>query len=106
MQFSTRRRGGAAKTVRVPALRLCGLRKQFGENVVVDEFGLEVARGRVVELVGPRGGGKPPPPARAAGLLPPDEGSVEIFGVDVWDKPAEAKAPIGVLLDETSVPSA
>jgi len=105
MHFSIRHHNGSATTGRVPALRMRGLRKQFGDTVVVDGFTLDVPRGCVFELVGPSGAGKSTVVDMVAGLLPPDEGRIDVFGLDVWDEPAGASALTGVLLDQTSVPA-
>src|SRR5699024_8446569 len=40
----------------------------------------------------------------AVGLLRPDEGTARLFGVDVWERPNEAKSLVGVLPDGLSVP--
>ncbi|MGE3961603.1 MAG: amino acid ABC transporter ATP-binding protein [Dehalococcoidia bacterium] len=42
----------------LPAVRLRGLRKAFGENVVLRGIDLDVARGEVVCILGPSGSGK------------------------------------------------
>jgi len=106
MHFSTRRhRGGRAVAGRIPALRMSTLRKQFGDTVVVDDFTLEVPRGCVFELIGPSGAGKSTVAYMAAGLLPPDAGSVDIFGLDVWEAPDCANMLVGLLPDESSAPS-
>lgn len=77
----------------VAAVEITGLRKQFGDQVVVDDFALTVASGSITGLVGR---GKTTVLAMVAGVLPPDEGSVRVFGVDVWsDRPhAMASTPL------------
>ena len=64
-----------------PAVEISGLGKQFGDDKVVDGFALTVSSGRITGLVGR---GKTTVLAMVAGVLPPDEGSVRVFGVDVW----------------------
>jgi ABC-2 type transport system ATP-binding protein len=88
----------------VPALRLVGLSKSFGEKAAVDGIDLLVPAGSFFGLVGPNGAGKTTSLSMAVGLLRPDGGRAEIFGVDVWSEPARAKALMGVLPDGLSMP--
>ncbi|WP_296495623.1 ATP-binding cassette domain-containing protein, partial [Rhodoferax sp.] len=39
-------------------IEIQGLRKQFGDNVVLRDVSMHVAQGQVVALVGPSGSGK------------------------------------------------
>jgi ABC-2 type transport system ATP-binding protein len=87
-----------------PAMWLFGLRKVFGRKVAVDQLDLAVPRGSFFGLVGPNGAGKTTALSMAVGLLRPDAGGAEIFGVDVWNAPERAKALVGVLPDGLSVP--
>ncbi|NGO70081.1 ABC transporter ATP-binding protein [Streptomyces boncukensis] len=87
-----------------PALRLTGLRKEFGDNVAVRHVDLTVPRGSFFGLVGPNGAGKTTALSMAVGLLRPDGGRCEVFGADVWSDPVEAKTLLGVLPDGLSMP--
>jgi ABC-2 type transport system ATP-binding protein len=87
-----------------PALRLIGLSKTFGDKRAVDHVDLEVPGGSFFGLVGPNGAGKTTSLSMAVGLLRPDAGRAEIFGVDVWSDPVRAKAMIGVLPDGLGLP--
>jgi ABC-2 type transport system ATP-binding protein len=80
------------------------LRKQFGTTKAVDDVNLEVPPGSFFGLVGPNGAGKTTALSMAVGLLRPDGGGARIFGVDVWARPEEAKAMVGVLPDGLSIP--
>ncbi|RJQ80517.1 ABC transporter ATP-binding protein [Pseudonocardiaceae bacterium YIM PH 21723] len=86
------------------ALRLTGLYKGFGGPWVVDDVHLDVPPGSFFGLVGPNGAGKTTTLSMAVGLLRPDGGQAQIFGVDVWADPARAKAAVGVLPDGLAVP--
>jgi ABC-2 type transport system ATP-binding protein len=44
----------AASTTR-PALRIAGLRKTFGDKVVLDGIDLDIAEGTIFALLGPNG---------------------------------------------------
>jgi ABC-2 type transport system ATP-binding protein len=87
-----------------PALRFSGLFKQFGDTVAVDHIDLIVPRGSFFGLVGPNGAGKTTSLSMAVGLLRPDGGTAEIFGLDVWSEPIGAKSLIGVLPDGLALP--
>jgi ABC-2 type transport system ATP-binding protein len=87
-----------------PALRLIGLSKTFGDKRAVDHVDLAVPRGSFFGLVGPNGAGKTTSLSMAVGLLRPDAGRAEIFGVDVWSDPVRAKELIGVLPDGLGLP--
>ncbi|MEO3925983.1 ABC transporter ATP-binding protein [Micromonosporaceae bacterium B7E4] len=86
------------------ALRLAGLTKRFGDTTAVDSVALTVPAGSFFGLVGPNGAGKTTSLSMAVGLLRPDAGRAEIFGVDVWRDPIEAKRQVGVLPDGLAFP--
>jgi ABC-2 type transport system ATP-binding protein len=68
----------------VPAqflVRARGLTRRFGSRTAVEALSFDVARGEVVALLGPNGAGKTTTMRMLAGLLAPDEGSVEFEGV-------------------------
>lgn len=83
----------------VPALRLRGLTKRFGERLAVAGLDLDVPRGSFYGFVGPNGAGKTTSLSMATGLLRPDQGLAEVGGLDVWARPLEAKRRMGVLAD-------
>jgi ABC-2 type transport system ATP-binding protein len=81
----------------VPAVRVRGLWKRFGEQIAVAGIDLELPAGRFIGLVGPNGAGKTTTLSMVTGLLRPDQGGVEVVGHDVWRDPAAVKARIGIL---------
>jgi ABC-2 type transport system ATP-binding protein len=82
-----------------PALRLRGLRKSFGRPAV-DGIDLEVRRGELYALLGPNGAGKTTTLRMVTGLLAPDEGQVEVLGIDMARDPAAAKRGMAYLPDD------
>jgi ABC-type multidrug transport system ATPase subunit len=80
-------------------LRLTGLVKRFDDKTAVAGIDLEISAGSFFGIVGPNGAGKTTTLSMVTGLLPPDAGTVELNGVDVWADPVIAKRKMGVLPD-------
>lgn len=76
-------------------LTLAGITKRYGARTAVDRLSLSVARGEVLGLLGPNGAGKTTTMHIAAGLLPPDAGTVDLDG---RGSPADAqvRARLGI----------
>ena len=85
-----------------PALRLSALRKSFGK-AAVDGLDLSVRPGEFYALLGPNGAGKTTTLRMIAGLLAPDSGGVEVFGVDALGDPVAAKQIVAWLPDEPMI---
>jgi phospholipid/cholesterol/gamma-HCH transport system ATP-binding protein len=62
---------------------LQGVRKAFGERVVLDGIDLEVGAGETMVVIGYSGSGKSVLLKTIVGLLPPDAGSVRVDGEEV-----------------------
>ncbi len=71
-----------------PALALRDLRKTF-TKAAVDGLNLTVRAGEFYALLGPNGAGKTTTLRMVAGLLPPDSGEIDVFGVDAAWLPDE-----------------
>ena len=67
---------------------------------VVDDLDLSVRPGELYALLGPNGAGKTTTLRMVAGLLPPDAGSIDIFGIDALADPIAAKRITAWLPDE------
>lgn len=74
-----------------------GLCRHFGDRVAVREINLELKHGEVLGFLGPNGAGKTTIMRMLTGNLAPSAGSIEICGIDLLDKPLDAKARIGYL---------
>jgi len=81
------------------ALRIRGLCKSFTRPAVA-ELDLSIDAGEFYGLLGPNGAGKTTTLRMVVGLLKPDTGSVEIFGVDALNNPLAAKRMIAWVPDE------
>ena len=78
------------------AISVRGLRKSFGEQVVLDAIDFEVAEGTVFALLGPNGAGKTTTIHILSTLLPADAGAVLVMGHDVAREPEAVRALIGL----------
>jgi len=61
-----------------------GLVKRFGSRNAVNGVDLHVGRGSICGFLGPNGAGKSTTLGMVVGVLPPDAGSVQVDGRDVW----------------------
>ena len=66
-----------------PAIRLTGLRKQFGDITAVDGIDLDIADGEFFSMLGPSGSGKTTVLRMIAGFEAPTAGTIALGGVDV-----------------------
>jgi ABC-2 type transport system ATP-binding protein len=78
------------------AIRVAGLRKSYGAQLVLDGIDLQVAEGTVFALLGPNGAGKTTMVQILSTLITADGGEVQIAGHDVAREPDAVRAVIGV----------
>jgi ABC-type Na+ transport system ATPase subunit NatA len=79
-----------------PAITAIGLRKSFGDQVVLDGIDLHVPEGTVFSLLGPNGAGKTTTVQILSTLIGADGGVVRIAGHDLAREPDSVRAAIGV----------
>ncbi len=87
-----------------PAVRCRGLVKRYNDVVAVNGLDVEVGRGDCFGLLGPNGAGKTTTIEILQGLLPPDEGSVELLGLTWQRNERELRQRLGTQLQETKLP--
>jgi ABC-2 type transport system ATP-binding protein len=80
----------------IQAVTTRGLRKSFGDHVVLDGIELDVAEGTIYALLGPNGSGKTTTVQILSTLLAPDAGTVRVAGHDLTTEPDKIRAAIGV----------
>jgi putative spermidine/putrescine transport system ATP-binding protein len=68
-------------------VRLSGIRRTFGDVVAIENLDLDIAEGEFFTMLGPSGSGKTTTLRVIAGFEQPDEGHVELEGVDVTRVP-------------------
>jgi ABC-2 type transport system ATP-binding protein len=77
-------------------IAVSGLRKAFGDKVVLDGIDFDVAAGSVFSMLGPNGAGKTTTVNVLTTLLKADAGTVRVAGHDVATETREVHAAIGV----------
>jgi phospholipid/cholesterol/gamma-HCH transport system ATP-binding protein len=90
-----------------PAIRVTGLRKSFGERVVLDGVDLDVGHGEALTVLGRSGTGKSVLLKLIIGLQKPDSGSIEIGGQDIarlsLDGLNEVRKKLGFLFQQAAL---
>ena len=84
-------------------IRLNHLTKHYGKFTAVDNVDLVVPNGELFGFLGPNGAGKTTTFRMIAGILRPTSGTVEIGGIDIAERPLEAKARLGFIPDRPFV---
>ena len=79
-----------------PAIAATGVRKSYGDHLVLGGVELNVAEGTVFALLGPNGSGKTTTVRILSTLIPADAGTVTVAGHDVRTQAQEVRAAIGV----------
>ena len=80
-------------------IELIDLTKRYGRTLAVDRLSLSVPHGEIFGFIGPNGAGKTTTIRMMGGTLAPTEGRVVIDGIDMADRPEEAKRRIGFIPD-------
>ena len=86
-------------------LSATGLEKSYRKRKVVSSLSLSIESGEVVGLLGPNGAGKTTAFYMIVGLVPCDDGKIELDGEDITRLPMHARARrgLGYLPQEASV---
>lgn len=70
-------------------LEVRNLVKKFDSFTAIDDISFEVEEGQILGFLGPNGAGKSTTIYCLLGLIVPDQGSIRIFGKDVFKKRSE-----------------
>ena len=71
-----------------------GVSRTFGKNRVLDHASFEIARGEIVSILGASGSGKSVTLKTINGLIPPDEGKVNVLGHPVNELSEDELSPM------------
>ena len=85
-----------------PVARLADAVKRYGPFTALDGVDLVLRRGELLALLGPNGAGKSTSIGLLLGLIRPDAGRAELFGLD--PQRIEARRRIGVMLQSAALP--
>ncbi len=77
-----------------PKIKLTNVHKKFGKKIVLDGVNLEVAAGESLVIIGGSGSGKSVTIKTVLGLITPDQGTIEVDGVDVTHMSFKERAPM------------
>jgi ABC-2 type transport system ATP-binding protein len=78
------------------AVSVTGLRKAYGEKVVLDDVDLTIGQGEVFALLGPNGAGKTTIVRILSTLIPADAGTATVMGYDLRGEAGALRGVIGV----------
>ncbi|HEU5243512.1 MAG TPA: ABC transporter ATP-binding protein [Gaiellaceae bacterium] len=92
------------KSAGAPAVRLSGIRRVYGDVVAVAGIDLDIGAGEFFTLLGPSGSGKTTTLRVIAGFERPDNGRVELQGVDVTNVAPAQRAVNTVFQDYALFP--
>jgi len=83
-----------------PTIQCIGLKKTFGNKLVLQDIGFSINEGHILALVGPNGAGKTTLLKILASLIIPTRGKALVCGHDVIRDPIQAKRKIGFVPSE------
>ena len=85
------------------AVKLSGVTKRYGDIIAIDYLSLDVKSGEVLGLLGPNGSGKSTTLKMILGLVKPDSGIINVFGMNVQEHPVEVKRLIGYVPESPTI---
>jgi len=81
-------------------IELINVNKSYNGTVkAVDDLTLAVPEGQIVGFLGPNGAGKTTTIKIITGILNADSGSITINGIDIKERPLDAKKQFGFVPD-------
>jgi ABC-type multidrug transport system ATPase subunit len=87
----------------IPMISISEIYKDFGNVIALDGFSLEVEPG-IFGLIGPNGAGKTTLIRILLGLIKPDVGKAQIFGLNVAENSLGIRRRIGILHEKPAFP--
>lgn len=87
----------------MPLLELAHLQKSYGPVKALEDLSLEVPEGCLYGLLGPNGAGKTTTLRILATLLAPDQGTVQVAGIDALQDPRSVRCLMGYVAQEVAI---
>ncbi len=87
-----------------PIVDIRRVSRRFGDKMALDELSLTVPRGGVFGLIGGNGAGKTTLIKHILGLLKPQQGTVQVFGMNPVENPVGTLGRIGYLSEDRDLP--
>ena len=87
----------------LPAIRVSGLTKRFGEVLAVNDIGFQVNNGELFGFLGPNGAGKTTTINMLTGLAKLDAGKINIGGIECTGNTKAAQHLTGIVPDESNL---
>jgi ABC-2 type transport system ATP-binding protein len=84
-------------------VKVKSLRKTYGKTIAVENMSFEVYEGEIFGMVGPNGAGKTTTIECIEGLRQPDEGDIEVLGLDPKKDEHDLRERIGVQLQTSAL---
>ncbi len=85
------------------AIRVDGLRREFGDTVAVDDLSFAVEEGELFGLLGPNGAGKSTLIGMCCTLVRPTAGSATVNGYDIRTERGAVRGSIGIVFQEPAL---
>ena len=85
-----------------PKVTVQNLKKRYGSVEAARGVSFEIRDGEIFGLIGPNGAGKTTTVECIIGLREPDEGEIEVCGIDARRRPRAVKEKIGAALQTTA----
>jgi ABC-2 type transport system ATP-binding protein len=86
-----------------PKVTVQNLKKRYGSVEAARGVSFEIRDGEIFGLIGPNGAGKTTTVECVIGLREPDEGAIDVCGIDARRRPREMKEKIGAALQTTAL---
>jgi ABC-2 type transport system ATP-binding protein len=83
-------------------IQATSLSKSYGDFTAVDNIDLNVEKGKIFGFLGPNGAGKTSTIKLLTTLIPPNNGKINILGIDAVKNPLDVRKRIGVVLQQPS----
>ena len=83
-----------------PPIKCVGLVKRYDEVQALNGLDLEVRGGEVFGLLGPNGAGKSTTTKILLTIVAPTEGTAEVLGMDVTQRPIDVRRCVGYVPQE------